>query len=250
MSYKVKLNTFEGPFDLLVYLIENAEMSIYDIRVSEITAQYLREIERMRSQDVMVGAEFLVLAATLIELKSRMLLPRIKIDGEVEEDPRADLTQKLIEYTKFKKRAALIEEQIDYAALKFVKPQEDLSPYTGEPDEYLKMDMDHFMTAFKAFIYKRKKNDELLRIQDHIEHERMTIVTKKSLISRLLKKAKDKILKFRDLLSPEADRYDKVVTFVSLLEMAKAGIVRVNQNGNFAEIEITGGVETAVNEEE
>jgi segregation and condensation protein A len=243
MSYKVKLNTFEGPFDLLVYLIENAEMSIYDIRVSEITAQYLREIERMRAQDVMVGAEFLVLAATLIELKSRMLLPRIKIDGEVEEDPRADLTQKLIEYTKFKKRAALIEELTAYAALKFVKPQEDLSPYTGEADEYLKMDMERFMAAFKAFIYKRKKNEELMRIQDRIERERMTVVTKKSLISRLVKKAKDKILKFRDLLSPEADRYDKVVTFVSLLEMAKSGLLKIKQDGNFAEIEITGGVE-------
>ncbi|MDR0817434.1 MAG: segregation/condensation protein A, partial [Clostridiales Family XIII bacterium] len=244
------LNTFEGPFDLLVYLIENAEMSIYDIRVSEITAQYLREIGRMRDQDVMIGAEFLVLAATLIELKSRMLLPRIKIDGEVEEDPRADLTQKLIEYTKFKKRAAAIEERIDYAALKLVKPQEDLAPYTDEPDEYLKMDMDRFMTAFKAFIYKRKKNEELMRIQDRIEQDRMTVVTKKSLISRLIKKAKDKILKFRDLLSPEADRYDKVVTFVSLLEMAKAGLLRVRQNGNFAEIEVTGGTEAAAAEEE
>jgi segregation and condensation protein A len=122
MAYKVKLNIFEGPFDLLVYLIENAEMNIYDIKISEITAQYLNHIREMEEQDVMVSAEFLVLAATLIEIKSKMLLPRITPEGEEIEDPRADLTKKLIEYTQFKRRAALLEELLDEASFKFSKP--------------------------------------------------------------------------------------------------------------------------------
>ena len=85
MGYKVKLSQFEGPFDLLVYLIEHAKMNIYDIRVSEITTQYLAYIEQMQRQDITVGSEFMVLAAELIELKSRMLLPRPKtVDGETE----------------------------------------------------------------------------------------------------------------------------------------------------------------------
>ncbi|MDR1028287.1 MAG: segregation/condensation protein A [Clostridiales Family XIII bacterium] len=238
MSYKVKLNIFEGPFDLLVYLIENAEMSIYDIKVSEITSQYIRHIEMMREQDVMVGAEFLVLAATLIELKSKMLLPRIKADGEIEEDPRAELAQKLLEYTRFKKLAAALADQMDYAVMKLVKPKEDLEPYTGEPDEYLRMDPDRFIAAFKAFLYRKRKNEELMDIRRRVERERMSVAAKKSAIGRFLRKAKDRFVSFRELLSPDSDRYDKVVTFVSLLEMIKAGMAGAKQTGNFKEIRV------------
>jgi segregation and condensation protein A len=238
MSYKVKLNIFEGPFDLLVYLIENAEMSIYDIKVSEITSQYLRHIEMMREQDVMVGAEFLVLAATLIELKSKMLLPRIKADGEVEEDPRAELAQKLLEYARFKKLAAALEGQMAFAALKLTKPKEDLELYTGEPDEYLRMDSDRFIAAFKAFIHRKHKNEELLDMQRNVGRERMSVAAKKNAIRRFLRKAKARFVRFRDLLLPDSDRYDQVVTFVSLLEMIKAGLAGARQEGNFKEIEV------------
>ncbi|MDR1068680.1 MAG: segregation/condensation protein A [Clostridiales Family XIII bacterium] len=238
MSYKVRLNNFEGPFDLLVYLIEQAEMNIYDIRVSEITAQYLDYIEHMRGRNIPVGADFLVLAATLIELKSRMLLPRIKTDGEVEEDPRTDLTRKLIEYTLFKKRAALLEAQIEAGALRLTKPKEDLSLFTGEPDEYLIMDQEKFIAAFKAFIYRKKKDEELLQIRGGIGRERMSVASKKSAIRKLLKKVKDGYTSFKNLLLPDGGRYDKVVTFVSLLEMARANFVSVRQAGNFTDIEV------------
>lgn len=238
MSYKVKLNIFEGPFDLLVYLIENAEMSIYDIKVSEITSQYLSHIELMRQQEVHIAAEFLVLAATLIELKSKMLLPRIKIDGEIEEDPRTDLTQKLIEYTKFKKRAAILEELQSFATMKYQKPQEDLQVYTGEPDEYLILDMDKFVNAFKAFIYKKKKRAELNDIQGSIRREKVSVETKTSFIKKILMTTKKGFISFRRFLKPGADRYDKVVTLVSLLEMIRGGMVSVRQKENFADIEI------------
>ena len=100
MGYRVKLNVFEGPFDLLVYLIEHAQMSIYDIRISEITSQYLSYVEDMRKADVNVSSEFMVLAAALLEIKSRMLLPRKTEDsgsGQVSEDPRTELVEKLVE---------------------------------------------------------------------------------------------------------------------------------------------------------
>jgi segregation and condensation protein A len=238
MSYKVKLNIFEGPFDLLVYLIEQAEMSIYDIRVSEITAGYLEYIERMRGRDIPVGDEFLLLAATLIELKSRMLLPRIRADGEAEEDPRTDLTRKLALYTLFKGRAALIEEQIDRGALKFQKPKEDLAVFTDEPDEYLVMDQEKFIAAFKAFIYRKKKSEELMHIRGEIGRERMSVASKKSAIRRLLKKCENGFMSFKNLLLPDGGRYDKVVTFVSLLEMARANLIRVRQGGKLADIEV------------
>jgi segregation and condensation protein A len=238
MAYKVKLNIFEGPFDLLVYLIESAEMNIYDIRISEITAQYLKYIREMKEQDVMAYADFLVLAATLIDIKSKMLLPRITPEGEELPDPRADLTQKLIEYTRFKRRAAALAERVEVAALKFSKPREDLTRWTGEPDEYLKLEPDKFIAAFKAFIYKRQKTEEIRRMRDRVERDKMSVAIKKTFIERVLAKARGGLAKFRDLLSPSADRYDKVVTFVSLLELVKSGTVGVRQDGNFREIEV------------
>ncbi|MDR1496462.1 MAG: segregation/condensation protein A [Clostridiales Family XIII bacterium] len=234
----MKLNIFEGPFDLLVYLIENAEMSIYDIRISEITAQYLRYIRGMEEKDVMAYAEFLVLAATLIDIKAKMLLPRITPEGEELPDPRADLTQKLIEYTRFKRRAAALGELMEAAALKFSKPREDLTQWSGDPDEYLNLEMDKFIAAFKAFIYKRQKNDEIRRMRDRVLRDKVSVATKKTFIERILTKARGGLAMFRDLLAPKADKYDKVVTFVSLLELVKSGAVGVRQDGNFREIEV------------
>jgi segregation and condensation protein A len=238
MAYKVKIDIFEGPFDLLVYLIESAEMSIYDIRISEITAGYLRHVQQMRESDVMAYADFLVLAATLIEIKSKMLLPRVTPEGEELPDPRADLTERIIEYTRFKRRAAALEERMDEAALKFTKPREDLAPWSGEPDEYLSLEMDKFIAAFKAFIYKRRKSEEIRRMRDRADRDRVSVATKKGFIARVLEGAKGGFARFRDLLSPGAGRYDKVVTFVSLLEMVKSGVISVRQEGNFRDIEV------------
>ena len=238
MSYKITLNTFEGPFDLLVYLIERAEMNIYDIQISVITGQYLSKLKEMRDNDVTVGSEFMVLAATLIELKSRMLLPRITPEGEPIEDPRTDLVQKILEYSRFKKLASALEEQRDFAQLKLEKPQEDLQPYTGEPDIYLKMDMTSFIDAFRNFIHKKIKSDELQRMHGRIEREKVSLETKVGLIKTLLAKAKKGILKFSDFLNEKADRYDRVVTFIALLDMIKEGNITAKQKHNFDDIEV------------
>ena len=158
MSYKVKLDVFEGPFDLLVYLIENAEMSIYDINVSEIVAQYVDYIEKMKEMDIPVATEFMVLAASLIEIKSKMLLPRINSDGDevTAEDPRTELVQKLLEYKRFKAAAAMLSESEEYMQRIFEKPQEDISEYVNQPDEYLKMDISQVVSAFNLFLSKKK----------------------------------------------------------------------------------------------
>ena len=110
MSYKVKIDQFEGPFDLLVYLIETSEMNIYDIQVAAITRQYMDYIQEMQRLDVEVATEFMVLAAVLIEIKSKMLLPRIKPEGVAggEGDPREELVERILEYKRFKRAAALL----------------------------------------------------------------------------------------------------------------------------------------------
>ena len=127
--YKVKLQSFEGPFDLLVYLIENAEMSIYDIKISEITTQYLAYIKAMEERDVALAAEFMVLASSLIEIKSKMILPRMTEDGQalVEEDPRTELVARLVEYKQFKEIAEMLEQREEHSFNIFEKPQEDIS---------------------------------------------------------------------------------------------------------------------------
>ncbi len=132
MVYKVKLDVFEGPFDLLVYLIENAEMSIYDIQISEITKQYMDYIEDMQKRDIVLAGEFMILAATLIEIKSKMLLPRNRpedLEGEIE-DPRSELVEKLIEYKQYKNIAEYLKMQEEINSRIYVKPKEDLSVYT------------------------------------------------------------------------------------------------------------------------
>ena len=123
MSYKVKLQTFEGPFDLLVYLIENAQMSIYDIEIKSITGQYLEYIKAMQEMDIAVATEFMVLASSLIEIKSKMILPRISESGEnmIEEDPRRELVARLVEYKKFKQAARILQEQEEAAESIFEK---------------------------------------------------------------------------------------------------------------------------------
>ncbi len=238
MSYKIKLDIFEGPFDLLVYLIENARMSIYDIHVSDITNQYIAYIERMKELDVNLATEFMVLAASLIEIKSKMLLPRMKPEGEgtLEEDPRTELVQRILEYKRFKAAAELLELQEERSLRVFEKPKEDLTPFTKEPDEYLNLDINQFVKVFLLFLQKKKKLEEIKKNYAKVERQKMSIESKIDFIKGLFFSRDKKRLSFRELLTPESNRYEVVLTFTSMLEMIRQKSVVVKQNVNFGEI--------------
>ncbi len=238
MAYKIKLDIFEGPFDLLVYLIENARMSVYDIQVSEITEQYLRYIEDMKSLDVNLATEFMVLAAALIEIKSKMLLPRMKSDGEglTEEDPRAELVQRILEYKRFKSAAELLELQEEQCQRIFVKPKEDLTPYTKETDEYLNLELSQFVKVFHLFLQKKKRLEEIRKNYARVERQKISIESRIEQIKNLFRSREKKNLNFRELLGPESNRYEVVLTFVSMLEMIRQKTVVVRQSVNFGEI--------------
>ena len=244
MSYKVRLQTFEGPFDLLVYLIENAEMSIYDIKISEITSQYLAYINSMKEMDVYVASEFMVLASALIEIKSKMILPRM-VDpaggSVVEEDPRTELVQRLLEYKRFKQAAEILQEQEERCSHIYEKPLEDISAYLEEPDEYLRLDLAQFASAFNLFIQKKQKVDSVRRHYTRIERERARMEERISYIAGMLKKSIGQIFNFKEFIHNKKDRYDVVVTFVSLLEMAKNRIVSVDQKSIYGDIEVSAG---------
>ena len=243
MSYKVKLQSFEGPFDLLVYLIENAEMSIYDIRISEITNQYLEYLKAMEESDINVATEFMVLASTLIEIKSKMILPRMSVEGQVleEEDPRADLVERILDYKRFKKAAEILQERQERSQHIFEKPQEDISEYLENPDEYLSLDLKQFASAFSLFIQKKQKVEAVRKHYTRIERERSTMEGRIRMILGTVRRKIGQIFSFRELVPNKDDRYDVVVTFMSLLEMAMERVIRIDQKSLYGDIEVSAG---------
>ena len=241
MGYRVKLNVFEGPFDLLVYLIEHAQMSIYDIRISEITSQYLSYVEDMRKADVNVSSEFMVLAAALLEIKSRMLLPRKTEDsgsGQVSEDPRTELVEKLVEYKKFKTLSEMLQTCAEKTAMQLEKPQEDLSAYTGEPDEYLNLDIDKFRKAFEQFLVRKRRIEEIRAHHRRTEKQRITTEVRMENIRDFFRSSNVKETDFRKLIPEKDDRYDIAVTFSSVLEMMKERKLDAEQRYLFGDITV------------
>lgn len=257
MSYKVKLQTFEGPFDLLVYLIENAQMSIYDIQIAEITRQYLDYVNTMRAVDFNAATEFMVLAATLIDIKSKMILPRTTVEGEtvLEEDPRSELVERLLEYKRYKAGAETFRQREEYMAQVYEKPQEDISVYLEDPDEYLHLDIREFAAAFDLFLHKKKREEDVRAHYTKIEREKATIESRMIYIrdrfKNAFKRGLDK-LSLRELIPDKKSRYDIVVTFVSVLQMMRDKYLDAEQKSTYGEITISAGnreMEDAANEQ-
>lgn len=242
MSYRVRLNVFEGPFDLLVYLIEHAQMSIYDIRISEITEQYVDYIKRMKEADINVSTEFMVLAAELLEIKSKMLLPRAvpeDDDAALTEDPRTELVARLREYKLFKELSGMLEERYEQTAACLEKPQEDLSEFTGEPDEYLTLDMDQFTAAFEAFLQRKKNLEEIRAHHIRTEKQRITTELRMGEIRNFFRDRDIREANFRELIPRADDRYEISVTFSSVLELMKEHRLDAQQKRLFGDITVT-----------
>lgn len=240
MSYKVKIQQFEGPFDLLVYLIEHSRMSIYDIRVSEITTQYLDYINEMKNQDIAVAQEFMVLAAELIELKSRMLLPQKEEEGEgEEEDPRKELVARILEYKQFKNMAAFLQQQAGEVSHMHAKPQEDLAQYVGEAEESIYSSTDQFVNAFRSFIFKKQRVADMKRHYQRLERTRMSIENRIQQIRDFFVRKKKKTVMFSEMIEDDRSRYGQVLTFVSLLELLKQRTIDAEQKKRYGDIKIS-----------
>lgn len=240
--YKVRIDKFEGPFDLLVYLIQNAKMDIYDIRVAEITEQYIGCLKEMGELNVEVSSEFIVLAAVLIRLKSHMLLPRVTDTGEVviDEDPRMELASRLAEYVKTKKIAEMLQERLEANQCIHEKPAEDMSEYLGSPDELLKADIEQFVNAFNAFLQKKKRVADVKKRYQRIKRERASIEDRINYMTAIIKDrvSVGEYIDFTELVPEEADRYDITLSFMSLLEMIKMQEVDARQEKNYGNISV------------
>lgn len=241
--YKVRIDKFEGPFDLLVYLLENARMDIYDIRVAEITEQYIDYLKEMEELDIEVAGEFIVLAAVLIRLKSHMLLPRMTDAGEIvfEEDPREELAGRLLEYVRTKKIAEMLQQREEYNLAIHEKPAEDMSKYMENPDELLYATDEQLVNAFMLFLTKKKKVEEVTKRYQRVRRAKESIEQRIKYMSETLeRKFKDKKeVSFSELLPEGYDRYDMTLSFMSLLSMIKEQQCDADQKENFGEITVT-----------
>ncbi len=247
MTYKVKLEVFEGPLDLLLHLINRLEIDIYDIPMAELTQQYIEHLHAMRVLELDELSEYLVLAATLIEIKSKMLLPVHEdeimdedTDFQLEEDPRDELVARLIEYKRYKEAANSLKESADDRADHFTKLPGDLSEY-GEvtatmPEE--KMNVFDLIGAFQKMLQRKKLRAPLTA---NISKSELSVSEKMDRIMISLERLGGSC-DFESLFE-EDDVEDLVVTFLSLLELMKRLDITVRQESNFGKMTVRVGGE-------
>src|SRR6476620_2894026 len=225
-AYPVRLEKFEGPLDLLLHLIKQHQVDIYDIPIAAITEQYLGYIDMMQELNLDVAGEFLVMAATLIHIKSRMLLPRIDPTQEDPvEDPREALMRRLLEHQKFKAAAELLHERETLRSAQWTRPDGPIAEIAGEPPEpEIEVDLFSLISAFRAVVERSKARPKLylpseqIPIEDRIEQ----------LMERL---SETEACGFEDLFEDVQTRPGLVVTFLALLEMIRLKLIRVFQSG-------------------
>jgi len=234
-AYPVKLEHFEGPLDLLIHLIKRNEVNVYDIPVALITEQYLAYLALMQELDLDVAGEFLVMAATLIHIKSRLLLPRPtpELDGEVdEEDPREALVRRLLEHQRFKAAAELLHDRETLRSAQHQRPESAIADVVEAPEEpELDVDLFSLIGAFRTVLERAKARPKLL-----LPPEQMSIEQRiEQLLERL---SESEAVGFEDLFVDADSRPALIVTFLALLEMIRLKLIRVFQSGSFGPIRV------------
>ena len=243
MGIPVKLEVFEGPLDLLLHLIDKNKIDIYDIPIVEITNQYMEYIRNMQKEDLNVMSEFLVMAATLLDIKCRMLLPKEVTEEGEEEDPRQELVEQLLQYKMYKYMAnELKDRQMDSDYVLYKRPAipEEVQEY-AEPVDLGRLLGDLTLARLNEIfqdVMKRQveKIDPVRSKFGKIEKEEVTLSDKFTYIHSYLKGHKR--FSFRQLLEKQHSRMHVVVTFLAILEMMKLGEILVEQEDTCGEIMI------------
>ncbi len=244
MAISVKLEVFEGPLDLLLHLIDKNKVDIYDIPIVKITEQYLDYIRQMETDDMNVMSEFLVMAATLIDIKCRMLLPReVDEEGE-EEDPRQELVQKLLEYKMYKYMSLeLRDRQVD--AARSLYREQKLPPEVAmykPPVNYEEligdMTLSRLHEIFKSVLRRQEDKIDPIRSQyGNIEKEEIDMDMKTLYVEAYARE--HRTFSFRKLLEKQAGKMEVIVTFLIVLELMKTGKILISQESIFDDIMIT-----------
>ncbi len=235
MGYRVKLDIFEGPFDLLLYLIRKHEIDIYDIPIHIIARQFLEYIELMKLLDLEIAGEFIEMVAILMNIKARMLLPRpFGVSEEDYEDPRAELVERLIEYKRFKDASAELSQYEDKQRLLYPRnffPRIEVEQ-EEDPDAYLQdVSLFDLLMAFKRAL------DNMPKVTYHeVKRIDVTIEDQTTFIFERLKQ--NKMILFSDLMTEIREKIVIVVTFLALLELIRTGRIIVRQSALFEDIRI------------
>jgi len=235
-GHPVRLPVFEGPLDLLLYLLQRDQIDIYNIPIARITAQFLDYLSLLESLNLEVAGEFLVMAATLLEIKSRMLLPRPASEAEEAEegpDPRAALVERLLEYRKYQEAAASLSERAEFQRWVFSRS------LLGEDEEgggYLMLNAATAVDLWSALqqVLARAEASPVAELR----RPRVTVAMKIAHIAARLREADEEGLDFLDLFAQDVTRIEVIVTFLALLEMMRRQMIRVLQKRAFGAIRI------------
>ena len=234
-AFPIKLEMFEGPLDLLLHLIKKHELNIHDIPIAMITAQYLDAIGLLQELNLDVAGEFLLMAATLIHIKSKMLLPRPETAAGVEgdgDDPRDALVRRLLEHERFKAAAGLLHEREQLRAAQWLRPDDRVAGIAGEDFEpEVEVDLFTLLTAFQAVVQRAKERPKVLLPPEQLSMEARI----DQLLARL---SETDACGFEGLFDDAHDRAGFIVTFLALLEMIRLKLVRVFQSGAFGPIRV------------
>ena len=244
MGINVKLQVFEGPLDLLLHLIDKNKVNIYDIPIAMITEQYMEYVNQMDKEDLNVVSEFLVMAATLLDIKSRMLLPKeVNEEGE-EEDPRAELVEKLLEYKMYKYMSYELKDYMDNAAGVFFRtpdlPDEVLKyKEPVDPSELLEgLTLQKLNSIYQSILKRQEAKIDPIRSKfGEIEKEEISLEDHIVFLDSYAKE--HKTFSFRKLLENGSGKTYVIVTFLGILEMMKMGKLTIVQENIFDDILIT-----------
>jgi len=233
MSINIKLEVFEGPFELLFHLIEKNKIDIYDIPIAEITEQYINYIKMMQSLDIDLASEFLVMAATLLEIKSKMLLPKMpKVEEEQEEDPREELVKKLLEYKAYKDVTEILKQ-------KLIENEKSLCKDSSLADEIIdsfalpdRLSIEILVDKFKELMIRRQSQKDIE--QNKIYKDEITVKDKIFEILKIL--SIEKTVYFDNLIMNCITKLEAILTFLAILELIKQRKIYVEQANNFDKI--------------
>jgi segregation and condensation protein A len=231
---RIRLPEFEGPLDLLLYLIKKNEVDIHDIPIAPITRQYMEYLDLMKELNLDVAGEFMVMAATLIHIKSKMLVPvnPTEAEGDEEtEDPRDELVRRLLEFQRYKEAAGLLHQKREIRAATWIRPDTALPAFDDAGEEMLEAGLYDLIGAFKELLERRKA-----LLAHEVEHEGKSVEQRMEELLALLREGQS--LEFLELFAREETKAGMILTFLALLELIRLKRIKVYQRGLFGPIRV------------
>ena len=231
---RIRLPEFEGPLDLLLYLINKNEVDIHDIPIAPITRQYMEYLDLMKELNLDVAGEFMVMAATLIHIKSKMLVPvnPTEAEGEEEgEDPRDELVRRLLEFQRYKEAAGLLHQKREIRAATWIRPDTALPTFDDAGEEMIEAGLYDLIGAFKELLERRKT-----LLAHEVEHEGKSVEERMEELLDMLREGQS--LEFLELFASEETKAGMILTFLSLLELIRLKRIKVYQRSLFGPIRV------------